>query len=74
MVLVEERRVTAAPSRGSPAPVHGSEPPDRPDRKPSRTACSSTKTKSKSIISRFNVKHADLRQLAALLQMQCRCE
>lgn len=30
-----------APSRGSPAPVHGSGPPDRPDRKPSRTACSS---------------------------------
>lgn len=30
------------PSRGSPAPVHGSELPDQPDRTPSRTACSSS--------------------------------
>lgn len=37
-----------APSRGSPAPVHGSEPLDRADRTPSRTACSSEKTKIKS--------------------------
>lgn len=34
-----------ASSRGSPAPVHGSKPPDQRDRTPSRTACSSVKTK-----------------------------
>lgn len=34
-----------SPSRGSPAPVHGSGPPDQLDKTPSRTACSSEKTK-----------------------------